>query len=550
MKTEPHKTETEQESPAPHDSTRRAVATGGLVALATLLSRITGFVKAVLVLVVLTPAVSSAFNVANQIPNMVAELVLGAVITQAFVPVLVRASVTDEDGGTAFTQRMIGLTLAVLAAATALSFLLAPALLPRFLDHGGGKVPGRLVAQLLLLLLPQTFFYGLFSLGNAVLNQRDRFQPGAWAPVVNNLVVIAALLVFPLLPESADPNALTVPQILVLGLGATIGVVAQAVTLLPALRRADVRLRPKWGVDSRLKQFGSTVAAMVCYVVISQVGLLVALQVAGRVDEGGPSIYQNVWLLIQLPYGVLGVTIITMMTPQLSRAAAAGDDAQVVADLGRANRFTMAALVPVVALMGATGPLIGVSLFGYGKFDQAHAETLGAVLSWSAFGILPYAVVLVQLRVFYARQEAWTPTWIVVGITTVKVAGSYLAPAISKDPVRVQELLGVANGLGYLFGAGIGFALLRRSLGPLGLGSSLRSFASVASVSVCVAVAAGFAVSSGPVSRFEAACGSVGGLGVLAVFGAVGLGLVYAALWALRTPEIRTLASALRRKAG
>ncbi|WP_041406762.1 murein biosynthesis integral membrane protein MurJ [Segniliparus rotundus] len=534
----------------PRLAARRVVATGGLVAFATLLSRITGFAKAVLVVVLLLPEVSSAFTIANQIPNMVEQLVLGAVITQAFVPVLVRASVADEDGGSAFTQRMIGLTLAVLAAATLLGYLLAPWLLPQFLDHGGGKVPARLVAQLLLLLLPQIFFYGLFSLGNAVLNQRGRFQPGAWAPVVNNLVVIAALLLFAVLPGSPRPGLLTAPQLWTLGCGATAGVLAQALVLWPALRRAGVRLRPRWGIDSRLKRFGGTVAAMVCYVVISQAGFLVAVQIAGRVDGGGPTIYQNVWLLLQLPYGVLGVTIITMMTPQLAKAAADGDDEQVVADLARANRFTSAALTPVVALMTAAGPLIGVGLFGHGKFDQAHAQTLGLVLSWSAFTILPYAVVLVQLRVFYARQESWTPTWIVVGVTAVKIAGSYLALVASSDPTRVQELLGVANGLGYLFGAVIGFVLLRRSLGPLGLASLGRGFALVAAASAFGAALFALVAASGPVGRCVSDHGSAGGLLVLAVLGSVCLVVVYALLWALGAPEIRALASLARRTTG
>jgi putative peptidoglycan lipid II flippase len=548
VKTQPPKTQTP--AAGPEEATRRAVATGGLVAFATLLSRITGFAKAVLVVVLLLPEVSSAFTIANQIPNMVEQLVLGAVITQAFVPVLVRASVADEDGGSAFTQRMIGLTLAVLATATLIGYLLAPRLLPQFLDHGGGKVPARLVAQLLLLLLPQIFFYGLFSLGNAVLNQRGSFQPGAWAPVVNNLVVIAALSLFAVLPGSDTPGSLTTPQIWTLGSGATAGVVAQALVLWPALRRAGVRMRPRWGVDSRLKRFGGTVAAMVCYVVISQAGFLVAVQIAGRVDGGGPTIYQNVWLLLQLPYGVLGVTIITMMTPQLAKAAADGDDEQVVADLARANRFTSAALVPVVALMTAAGPLIGVSLFGYGKFDQAHAHTLGLALSWSAFTILPYAVVLVQLRVFYARQEAWTPTWIVVGITAVKVAGSFAALVVSSDPVRVQELLGVANGLGYLFGAVVGFVLLRRSLGPLGLASFCRSFASAAAASAFGAALFALVAASGPVGRFASTHGSAGSLLVLAVLGSACLAVVYALLWALGAPEIRTLVSVARRTAG
>src|SRR5699024_5864862 len=121
------------------------------------------------------------------------------------------------------------------------------------------------------LLLPQIFFYGIFALFMAVLNTRGIFKPGAWAPVANNIVSIAVLLLYMLLPgqlgETAQSPVLD-PHVLLLGLGTTLGVIVQAAIMVPPLRRAGVDLRPLWGIDERLKQFGGMAVAIVAYVAV------------------------------------------------------------------------------------------------------------------------------------------------------------------------------------------------------------------------------------------------------------------------------------------
>src|SRR5690606_36958582 len=168
-----------------------------------------------------------------------------------------------------------------------------------------------------------------------ILNTRQTFKPGAWAPVLNNLVVLAVLAVYALTPGeiSLDPVQMGDPKLLVLGIGITAGVATQALSVLPAIRRPGINLRPLWGVDTRLKQFGKMGGAIILYVLISQVGLVVANHIASSADEAGPAIFQNAWLLLQLPYGVLGVTLLTAIMPRLSRNAAADDTPAVVDDL-------------------------------------------------------------------------------------------------------------------------------------------------------------------------------------------------------------------------
>ena len=137
-----------------------------------------------------------------------------------------------------------------------------------------------------------------------------------------------------------------------------------------------------------------------------------------------------------------------------------------LADLSLATRLTMVTLIPVVAFMTVGGPAIGSALFAYGKFGEVDANYLGIAIALSAFTLIPYALVLLQLRVFYAREQPWTPILIIVAITGVKIAASLLAPHLTDDKELVAGYLGAANGIGFLAGAVLGYLLLRRSLNP------------------------------------------------------------------------------------
>jgi putative peptidoglycan lipid II flippase len=437
------------------------------MAFATLVSRITGFARIVLLAAILGAALASAFSVANQLPNLVAALVLEATFTAIFVPVLARAEQDDADGGTAFVRRLVTLATTLLLVTTLLSVAAAP-LLVRLMLGRHPEVNEPLTTAFAYLLLPQVIFYGLSSVFMAILNTRNVFGPPAWAPVVNNVVAIATLAVYLAVPGplSVDPVQMGNAKLLVLGIGTTLGVFAQTAVLLVAIRRQRISLRPLWGIDERLKRFGAMAVAMVFYVLISQIGLVVTNQIASAAAASGPAIYNYTWLVLMLPFGMIGVTVLTVVMPRLSRNAAADDTPAVLADLSLATRLTMITLIPTVAFMTVGGSAIGSALFAYGHFGEVDAGYLGAAIALSAFTLIPYALVLLQLRVFYAREQPWIPIVIIVVITTVKIIASLIAPHITDNRDLVAGYLAFANGLGFLAGAIVGYYLLRNALRP------------------------------------------------------------------------------------
>ncbi|WJY93497.1 putative peptidoglycan biosynthesis protein MviN [Corynebacterium faecale] len=531
------------------------VRSTGSMAIATLLSRITGFLRTVMIGAALSPAIASAFNTANTLPNLITEIVLGAVLTSLVVPVLTRAEKEDADRGSGFFRRLLTLALSLLAVVTVLSVVGAP-LLTRMMLDTDGQVNVSMSTAFAYWLLPQIFFYGLFALFLAVLNTREIFKPGAWAPVVNNVITLLVLGTYMVMPWRLDVDAqvgLFDPQILFLGIGTTLGVVVQTLIMVPFLRRAGVDMRPLWGLDDRLKQFGGMAMAIVVYVAISQLGYVITTRIASLADAAAPFIYQQHWLLLQVPYGIIGVTLLTAIMPRLSRNAAEGDDRAVVADLGLGSKLTFIALIPIVVFFTAFGVPIANALFQWGEFDAGSANILGWTLSFSAFTLIPYALVLLHLRVFYAREEAWTPTFIIAGITATKIVLSLVAPLVSTSPERVVVLLGAANGFGFVAGAVIGAYLLRRKLGLLGMRSlAITSLWALGSAVVGAGVAwlLGLGIQAVIGDWLFGTLGSVGFLIYLGVIGVVFLIVTGLVLSRSRLPEVQNLGKALARIPG
>lgn len=535
-------------APEKTESNSDLVRSTGSMAVATLVSRITGFLRNAMIVWTLGAAISSAFNTANTLPNLITEIVLGAVLTSLVVPVLVRAEKEDADRGEAFIRRLFTLAASLLIVVTLLSVIGAP-LLTALQLRSDGHVNLSQATAFAFLLLPQIFFYGIFSLFMAVLNTKGIFKPGAWAPVVNNLIALGTLLAYWLLPGKLDPKqqvSLADPHILLLGIGTTLGVVVQALILLPYLRKAGVRLTPLWGIDARLKQFGEMALAIIVYVAISQAGYIVTMRIASGSSDAAPNIYQQSWLLLQMPYGIIGVTLLTAIMPRLSRRAAEGDDAGVVADLTLGTKLTFLALIPVVVFFTVFGTNIAIGLFAYLEFPMAAATTLGWTLSFSAFTLIPYALVLLHLRVFYAREEAWTPTFIIAGITVTKIILSYLAPVIATSPERVVVLLGAANGCGFIAGAIIGGFLLRRHLGSLNGADIMRSAMWVGGAAVAAAGAA-WALDTLVLFRIDT---PLGFLIRTAIIGVLFLAITAAILAKSPLEEVSGFKTAINRKLG
>lgn len=519
----------------------------GSMAVANLASRITGFVRMILILTVLGPAVASAFNTANTLPNMITELVLGSVLTAMFMPLLAKAAQEDADGGVSFIRRLLTVTSALALGATVLAVACAPLLTE--LNLGDGEVNTDLATAFAFLLLPQIFFYGVFSVMLAVLNYNGVFRPGAWAPVWNNVVAIATLALFAVVGSGIDPaapvNLLSGP-ILLLGLGTTLGVVVQAAVLVPALRRAGVDLRPQWGLDPRIKQFGGHALAGVTYVLISQVGLVMTNRIGAAADEAAIAIYQTYWLLLQVPYGIIGVTLLTAINPRLADNGVAGRNDAVVRDISLGTRLSLFGLLPIIAFMTAFGPTIATGLFRYGNFDADSARVLGLTVAAGAFTLVPYAIVLLQQRVFYAREDYWTPTVMILAITVVRVVLSLLVPAVADERSHVVIGLALANGIGWVVGAVAGYVLLRSKLGSLRGRETLRSAAWTLGASIAGALVALAVDTVLPMDALTDAVGSIGYVLRAALAGVLTLAVTGLVLSRSRLPELDSITPVLR----
>jgi putative peptidoglycan lipid II flippase len=425
------------------------------MAVASLVSRITGFARQLALVAVLgLGVVNDSYTVANTLPNIVYELLLGGVLTSVMVPLLIRAQTDDADGGEAYTRRLLTMAGVALAVATLVAMATAP-LLTRLYLGGTGSANPQLATAFAWLLLPQIFFYGVGAMLGALLNTRGVFGPFAWAPVLNNVVVLGVLAAFVVVPGeiSLDPVRWSDPKLLVLGIGTTLGIVVQALVLIPAVHRTGFRYRPLWGWDRRLSETGGLAVWVVAYVLIGQAGYIVTTRVAAGAAPGSVAIYANAWLLLQVPYGVLGVSLLTALMPRMSRAAAEGRTTDVIADLALGTRLSAVVLLPVSALLTLFGTQLGVALFSFGAGSAGEGSTrLGATLAASAFGLLPFAVMMLQARVFYALTDSRTPTLLQLVIVVVKIPaaprGALLpAAAVGRARARGGERVVVRGGL-------------------------------------------------------------------------------------------------------
>ncbi|MFC9768341.1 murein biosynthesis integral membrane protein MurJ [Rhodococcus jostii] len=480
-------TDTEGE---PSGHTKRLASAGGRVAVASTVSRATGFVRTVVIAAVLgAGAVADAYNGANTFPNMVYELLIGGVLASVLIPMLATAGSRGDEYGRQFAHRMVVALTIALAGLTLVAVVAAPFIAHLFVTDPSQRT---LTTAFSYLLLPEIFFYGVTAVLAAVLNVRDEFGAAAWAPVVNNLVVILTAGLFLLIPgpPTLQPESMTSAQILVLGIGTTFGIVGQATVLLVALHRSGfrwfrrVRILPRsWGP---IRAMGSLAGWVLGYVVASQIGVAVVMRVA--FTRGGVSVFTYADLLFQVPFGIIAVSVLTVLSPRISRAMAIGDVTSVVGDLGRGARYLALTLVPVSAAMTILGPPVATVMFT-GRVTVDQAQLIGLTLSFAAFGLLPLATVMLQMRVFYAAHDARTPTLINVVMVLTKVS----LVALSANTLGDRDVIlmfGFASSASYVVGALAGHLLLRRRYGPLGFTVVTRMWVRVSIATVIASAAA------------------------------------------------------------
>lgn len=462
------------------------------MAIATIVSRVTGLLSKVLLVAALgIGTLNDSYQAASTLPTMINELLLGGILTSVAIPLLVRAEKEDGDGGESYAQWLISMGTAILGVGTVIAVACAPLLTSLFIADSP-NANRDLVTAFAYLVLPGIVFYGLTALLSAVLNARHVFGLPTWAPVLNNLVVIVVLGVYWMLPGdiTLNPVSMTDTHVLVLGLGTALGVAVQASVLIPALLKTGFRFKWRFGWDARLAEFGGLAFWVLLYVGLGFASLTVLTKVATHGD-GALAAFNFQWLIAQVPYGVLGVSLLTALMPKMSRAAANHDNDAIVRDLLFGNRMSTILLMPFSVLMTVSGVAIGLAAFGFGKSGVEGGTAVGLALALSAFGLVPYAITLLQIRVFYAMKDARTPTLIQALIVAVRIGLLYFFLAVS-EPEQLAVGVSLAMSLSFVFGAVVGQVWLRVRLGRLRTGFTIWT--------VCLTVVASalaFAVAKG-----------------------------------------------------
>ncbi|WP_369156778.1 murein biosynthesis integral membrane protein MurJ [Streptomyces sp. R02] len=550
---------------APAPAPKKGGRAGGLLkssavmAAGTMVSRLTGFVRSALIVSALgLGLLGDSFQVAYQLPTMIYILTVGGGLNSVFVPQLVRAMKDDEDGGEAYANRLLTLVMVALAVLTAAAWLAAP-LLVRALSNPVASDPAAndVAVTFTRYFLPSIFFMGVHVVMGQILNARGRFGAMMWTPVLNNIVIIVTLGTFIWVYGTAADSKMQVSNIppeglRLLGVGVLLGLVVQALAMIPYLRETGFRMRLRFD----WKGHGLGKAAMlakwtILFVLANQAGALVVTQLstAAGLDSDvagtGFAAYANAQLIWGLPQAIITVSLMAALLPRISRSAAEDDGGAVRDDISQGLRTTAVAIVPIAFGFLALG--IPMCTLIFGSSGTSEATNMGYMLMAFGLGLIPYSVQYVVLRAFYAYEDTRTPFY----NTVIVAAGNAIASAICFVVLPARwAVVGMAAsyGVAYALGVGVAWRRLRKRLGgDLDGARVLRTYARLCIASVPAALLSGAACYGISKVLGQEVLGS---FAALIGGGAVLLGVFYVAARRMRIEEVNSLVGMVRGRLG
>lgn len=488
----------EAEADAAVEAQSGLIRNSATMAGGSILSRVTGILRDMSLAAALGMAISrDAFTIGVSLPNIVYVLVIGGALNAVFVPQLVRRMRDDADAGRAYTDSLLSLTGVLLLAVTVVAVLAAPWIVRVYATSSYSADEMAMAIAFARYCLPQVLFLGIYTMLAQVLNARGSFGPPMFAPILSNLVAIAAYVSFLALAGTTPANGvLTSTQTAWLGLGTTLGIAAQALILIPYVTRSGYRWRfsRRWrgmGMRKSAKLAGWTMglvaATQVAFLVVSRLATQANVDAASTGGApAGLATYTQGFLVFMIPHGIITVSIVTAQLPNLSRTVHAGLLKAAGLEIGHTMRLAAVVITPVaLVLMFAAQPLSAV-LFRYGATQAAAANELGVVIAAFMLGLLPFTLYYVLQRGWYAAEDTRTPfllalftngVFIVAAVSLFRAAGSG-GPQVTMLAVAYSA----SNWLTFL----VAWPMLRRSYGSL---DSRRTFAVLARITVAAVVA-------------------------------------------------------------
>ncbi|MFF1506983.1 murein biosynthesis integral membrane protein MurJ [Streptomyces sp. NPDC058326] len=548
-------------APAPKKTGRASglLKSSALMAAGTLVSRLTGFVRSLVITGALGAALlGDAFTIAYTLPTMIYILTVGGGLNSVFVPQLVRSMKNDEDGGEAYANRLLTLVMVALGAIVALAVFAAPLLIRLMSNTIADDAAANSVAVTFArYCLPTIFFMGVHVVMGQILNARGKFGAMMWTPVLNNIVMIVTFGLFIWVYGTSAESQMgvqTIPDdgIRLLGIGTLLGLAVQALAMIPYLRETGFRFRPRF--DWKGHGLGKTVKLAkwtVLFVLANQAGVLVVTQLATAAGEesgkngAGFLAYSNAQLIWGMPQAIITVSVMAALLPRISRAAHDDDPGAVRDDISQGLRNSAVAIVPVSFAFLALGVPMCTLLYASSGIEAA--QSMGFILMAFGLGLIPYSVQYVVLRGFYAYEDTRTPFYNTVIVAAVNAAASALCYVLLPAQWAVVGMA-ASYGLAYAVGVGIAWRRLRKRLGgDLDGAQVMRTYARLCMASVPAAIVSG-AVGFGLLKLLGE--GALGSLVALLVGGAVLLGVFFVAAKRMRIAELNTLVGMVRGRLG
>lgn len=435
------------------------------VASGTALSRITGLIRIIIFGIVIgQTALADAYDIANNAPNVVYELLLGGILTATLVPLFTRyLRDSDDESINAITS----FAFVALAVITTIAITLAPLIFKIFSLNPADTVDADLFGQagtvLTRLLLLQIFFYGVTSICTSILHARKQFFAAAWSPVLANLVTITSLLFVsrvsrvdpPTLEEIVENSSLQ----WLLGMGSTSGIIVMALALVFALRRSGTSLKFRFNrTHDAVRQLLKLSGWAVAYIAANQVTLVVIKNLATP-GSGNVDAYSKAYTFFSLPHGLLAVSIATTFVPELAHAVAQNNRQEFDRRFFSGLRLTAIATIPAsIILVLFAKPIVALFL-QYGNFDATATTNTARALTGLAVGLSGFSIYLFVLRGFYSHGDTRTPFFINLFENALNVV--FAIVLVKKYDVLG---LGLAFSFAYLISSVIAFIALRSKI--------------------------------------------------------------------------------------
>jgi putative peptidoglycan lipid II flippase len=401
---------------------------------------------------------ADAYNLAKIIPNIVYDLILGGVLASLFIPVFVEYLQTkDEREAWYVANSVLNLTIIILSVITVALCIAAPYVIKTqtFLAHGRTQMEAD-ATFLLRFFIFEVIFYGFCAIYTGILNSYKHFTMPAFAPIANNLIVIATTVLYHFYPNKY-----------LLAVGGTAGVIAMAMILLPWVHRTGFRYKPV--IDLKhpaVRKIGRLAGPLLVYVLINQIGLWVVNILAAQVS-GGISAFQYAYIFFQLPYGIVAVSIITALFPSLSEQYVRNDKAKIIESTSLGIRTTAFIVIPAsIGYAILSTPIVRLLLQRL-NFSGRDTEMLASVLLYFVIGLFFFSFFMLALKVFYSMQDTKTPMIIAGVIIGLNIAVDFIYFYTFNTDVMKVSGLALGNTTAYVVGTVVVWVVLTRRLGGL-----------------------------------------------------------------------------------